>query len=123
MNALAIVLRTALLLLALALVVRKAWPGELLDTPLAQLTLGGLLWALVSVAIGFVVGGTLVAWTISIPQKDKRGYEWAGRWVMTTVFLALLVAFPFLYEGGQKRNAVMDVLSAAVLNTIGWLIS
>jgi hypothetical protein len=35
----------------------------------------------------------------------------------------IVVAFPFVYEGTQKHNAILDALSAAVLATMGWLIS
>jgi|SRR5271166_4144377 len=123
LSALAIALRTAWLVLALVLLVRKAWPGELLSTPLVQLTLGGLLWAFLSVAIGLAIGAMLVGWMISLPQKEKRSTEWAERWIGTTIVLAMVVAFPFMYQGTQKHNAIMDTLSAAVLTTIGWLIS
>ena len=122
-SALAIGLRTVLLVIALLLLVRKTWPGELLKTPLAQLTLGGLLWAFLSVAIGLAIGAMLVGWMISLPQKEKRSTEWAERWVGTALVLAIVVVFPFVYEGTQRHNAILDALSVWVLTTMGWLIS
>ena len=122
-SVLAIVLRTALLLLALVLVARKAWLGELLRTPFAQLTLGDLLWAFLSVCIGLNIGTWLVVWMINIPSKEKRSRAWAERWIGTAVGLAIAVAFPFIYEGGSRRNEIFDAISAAMLTTIGWLVS
>ena len=120
-SVLAIVLRTALLLLALVLVARKAWLGELLRTPFAQLTLVDLLWAFLSVCIGLNIGTWLVVWMINIPSKEKR--EWTERWIWTAVGLAIVVALPFIYEGGSRRNEIFDAISAAMLTTIGWLMS
>jgi len=119
MNGIAIVSRTLLHLLALALVVRKVWPGELLSTPLAQLTLGGLLWG----AIGLMLGSFLVLRTVSIPDKEKRGPGWRNAWIVTPFVIGLIVAFPFLYEQNPKHNAVMDWMYAVIAGMIGWLVS
>ena len=124
MNVLAIILRSALLLVTFGLVVRKAWPGELFSTPLAQLTLGALLMGIFSIAVGFVVGGALLGWLISLPPKDKRDSLWQGNWITTTLIVASVVAFPFYYESGQlKENWLFDFIYRTTTTVIGWLIS
>jgi hypothetical protein len=120
---LAIVLRTALLLLAIGIVVRKAWPSELLSTPLAQLTLGGLLWALLSIAIGFLVACMLVGLMIHLPAKDRRSGEWVEGWTMAAVIVCACAAFVFLYEPGPRTNPVVKFLYNIISTAIGWLIS
>jgi len=104
-------------------VVKKAWPGELLSTPLAQLTLGGLLWGLVQVAIGFMLGSFLALRMVSIPDKEKRDSEWRNAWILTPFILGVIVAFPFLYEQSPRHNAAMDWMYTLIASIIGWLIS
>jgi len=107
----------------LLVVVRKAWPGEMLGTPLAQLTLGQLFLGLIQVGIGFAVGSFLVMMLVNIPKKEERNAEWAGWWIMTTLTLAFVVALPFIYEGSPKRNRMMDFVSGAILLVLGWVAS
>ena len=76
MNAIAIFCRTTLHLLALALVVKKAWLGDMLSIPLAQLNWVGRLWVLMQAAIGFGLGTFLVVRMVTIPSRDKQDAEW-----------------------------------------------
>jgi hypothetical protein len=117
------VLRTTLLLLAIGIVVRKAWPSELLSTPLAQLTLGGLLWALLSIGIGFLVAIVLVGWMIHLPAKDRRSGEWVEGWTMAALIVGACVAFVFLYEPSPEGHWEVKALYNIIAAALGWLIS
>jgi hypothetical protein len=121
MNRLAMVLRAILLLLAIGLVMRKAWPGELLSAPLALLTLGDLLWVLLPLALGLCLVSTLVLWLVRVPRK--RNTEWATRWIGTALLLGFIAAVPLIYQAAGKHSAFMDSVSSAIVGTIDWLIS
>lgn len=122
MDRIAITVRTVLHLAVLTLVIKKAWPGELLETPLGQLTLGSLLFGVLQVLVGFVIGSFVVLRMIAIPDKEKRDKEWRGGWIIAPIMIGIFVAFPFFYENGGRHNAAMDWLYMVTASIIGWLV-
>jgi hypothetical protein len=118
-----ITLRSAVFLLALLVVVRKGWPGDLLRTPLAQLTLGGLLGGLIKSVVALGVGWIFVWLLFHLPAKEKRDVHWYVGWIIATLALAFVIAFPFLYEAEAEKHALVRFASDAVLTILAWLIS
>ncbi len=122
MGVIAIGVRSLFLLMLVVVVARKVWPGDMLSTPLAQLTLGTILFGLIKLALGLSIEGFLVWRLVSLPDKENR-WEWEGAWVVFGLMLAFFLAFPFFYIDSGKKNALADFFIGGLLTTYGWLIS
>jgi hypothetical protein len=119
---LAVAIRTLVILGLIAVAVHKAWPGELLDVPLAQLTLGGIILGLVKIAVGLSVSMFLLGRIIVLPQKENR-FGWSGNWVFFTLFAGLVLSLPFWATTSGKNGAIVNFISGIVLSGLGWLTS
>jgi hypothetical protein len=72
-RAFGIVLRTILLLAVLATIVWSVWPEGLLSTPLAQLTIGSILRALLTIVGGWFAGMLLILWALASFNRQGLG--------------------------------------------------
>ncbi|HTS40406.1 MAG TPA: hypothetical protein VMH84_07690 [Xanthobacteraceae bacterium] len=67
----AISFRTAIILLLIWIMVRAAWPTELFQTRLVELTFGGLVLGLFWLMLSLCIGGTLLAWMLRLPIRRR----------------------------------------------------
>lgn len=122
MVAIAIVVRSLFIVALMIVVLRKAWPAEMLGTPLARLTLGTVFGGFIRAGIGLSIESFLIWRLLSLPDKDER-HDWAGAWVVFAFIAVFFVSFPFWFIDSGKKNAIGDFISGVVLTILGWLMS
>lgn len=102
----AIAFRTAIILLLMWILVRAAWPTELFQTRLVELTFGGLVLGLFWLVLSLWIGGTLLAWMLRLPIRRRQFDFWCSFWIYSGVVVMCVYGVAFYLLTHPPRYGV-----------------
>jgi hypothetical protein len=103
----AIAIRTALIFLLAWILVRATWPTELIETRLADLTFGGLLFGIFWLLLSVWIAVMLLLYALRLPARKRQIDIWCNFWVWTGLIVFVVYGGAFLLLTNPPRQGFL----------------
>ena len=108
----AILCRTALVLLTAWIVMRLTWPVGIWETRLVELTVGGVISAIFWFIVSLCAGATLFSFAVNIPARARQNKSWCQWWMGFLFYIVLAYGGALAVLMKPTKSAFYGVIQA-----------